>query len=103
MSGTIDIKPEHRRIVIDILRDHLPPDMRVWVFGSRVSGRVRRYSDLDLALDVGRRLTMDETAALGEAFDECDLPYRVDIIDWHAVDDNFRRIVAADRVPLIDP
>jgi hypothetical protein len=87
----------HQRIVLAILDAHLPAGAAVWVFGSRVNGRARRYSDLDLAIDAGRRLTVDETAILREAFDECDLPYRVDIIDWQAVTPEFRSLIATDR------
>jgi uncharacterized protein len=102
-SGTIDLMPEHGRIVLDILREHLPPGVKVWVFGSRATGRARRYSDLDLAIDAGRRLTIDETAILREAFDECDLPHRVDLVDWQAIGDRFRNLIAAERVPLHPP
>ncbi len=98
----IDIAPDHRRLVLDILRVHLPSAAAVWVFGSRTTGRARRYSDLDLAIDAGRRLSLDETAILREAFDECDLHYRVDIVDWHAIGDDFRRLIAAERVPLTE-
>jgi type I restriction enzyme S subunit len=45
-------------------------------------------------------LTLDEIAALSEAFSESDLPYKVDIVDWHAVDERFRRIIMADREEL---
>ena len=65
-------------------------------------GRARRYSDLDLAIDAGRRLTSDEAATLREAFEECDLPYRVDIVDWHAIDERFRRLIEAERVALAE-
>jgi hypothetical protein len=34
------------------------------------------FSDLDLAIDAGRRLTLDEVASLAEAFSESDLPYK---------------------------
>jgi predicted nucleotidyltransferase len=98
--ATIDIEPGHRRIVLDILQEHLPPRTRIWVFGSRATGRARRYSDLDLALDAGRRLTIDETAILREAFDECDLPYRVDIVDWRGIDASFRKAVGGDLTIL---
>ena len=101
MTASLDLAPEHRRIVLDIIAEHLPPKTQAWVFGSRATGRARRYSDLDLALDAGRRLTIDETAILREAFDECDLPYRVDIVDWQATDDRFRQLIAAERRPLI--
>jgi type I restriction enzyme S subunit len=70
------------------------------VFGSRATGRARPLSDLDLAIDAGRRLSLDETARLGEAFSDSDLPYKVDIVDWHAVDERFRQMIAAERKEL---
>jgi predicted nucleotidyltransferase len=72
------------------------------VFGSRATGRARRYSDLDLAIDAGRQLTLDETARLAEAFSDSDLPYRVDLVDWHNVDDRWRQMILAERVPLTE-
>jgi type I restriction enzyme S subunit len=68
--------------------------------GSRSTRRARRYSDLDLAIDAGRPLTLDELARLAEAFRESDLPYRVDIVDWRSIDDRFRQVIAAERVQL---
>ena len=70
------------------------------MFGSRASGRARRYSDLDLAIDAGRRLTLDEIARLAEAFSDSDLPYKVDLVDWHDIDDRWRQTIAAERMPL---
>ena len=102
MTGRIDVSPEHRRIVLDLLAEYLPKAGKVWVFGSRATGRARRYSDLDLAIDAGRRLTLDECAILAEAFEESDLPYRVDIVDWHAIDDRFRSLIKAERVFLAE-
>src|SRR4051794_40549565 len=102
MSGAapLAIAEAHARIVRNILRAHLPGSVKVWVFGSRATGRARAYSDLDLAIDAERRLTLDECAILGEAFSDSDLPYRVDIVDWQAVDENFRRLIVAQLVPL---
>jgi hypothetical protein len=30
------------------------------------------------------------------------LPYWVDIVDWHAIGARFRRLIAAQRLPLVD-
>ena len=84
----------------EILRAHLPQSAKAWVFGSRATGRARRYSDLDLAIDAGRPLTLGEIAQLAEAFSDSDLPYKVDLIDWHAIDDRWRQTILAERVPL---
>lgn len=96
----LDLLDGDRRIVLDILDAHLSADAKVWVFGSRATGRARRYSDLDLAIDAGRPLTLDEFAILRESFSDSDLPYRVDIIDWTAIDDAFRRLISTERRPL---
>jgi predicted nucleotidyltransferase len=96
----IDVSAEHRRLVLEILRTHLPQGAEAWVFGSRATGRARRYSDLDLAIDAGRPLTLDEIAILAEAFSDSDLPYKVDLVDWRAIDDRWRQTILAERMPL---
>jgi type I restriction enzyme S subunit len=102
MIGTArpGLAADHRRLVLRILRAHLPDGAEAWIFGSRATGRARQYSDLDLAIDAGRPLTLDETARLSEAFRDSDLPYRVDIIDWNGINDRFRQLIAAQRIPL---
>lgn len=98
----IDVTPDHKRLVLDILNANLPPSTKVWVFGSRATGRAKRYSDLDLAIDAGRRLTLDEMARLSEAFSDSDLPYKVDFIDWRAIDDRWRQTIAIEGVALTE-
>jgi predicted nucleotidyltransferase len=99
-SADIDLPADHRRLVLSILAAHLPQGSAAWVFGSRASGRARPFSDLDLAIDAGRRLTLDEVASLAEAFTESDLPYKVDVVDWHGIDERFRQMIMAEREVL---
>ena len=98
----IKLPTDHRLMVLHILDAHLPRGTKVWVFGSRATGRARRYSDLDLAIDAGRQLNLDELAELTEAFSDSDLPYRVDIIDWHNIDARWRQTILTERVALTD-
>jgi predicted nucleotidyltransferase len=83
-----------------VLAACLPPTAQVFVFGSRATGRARRGSDLDLAIDAGRPLTRGETLALAEGFDASDLPWRVDVVDLQAASEGFEAIVARDRIAL---
>ena len=98
MSGQ-DIAPEHLKIVREILRRHLP-DREVRVFGSRVTGRARTFSDLDLAIMGEAPLPPGVTAALAEAFSESDLPFKVDIVDWATTGESFRKVIEAERIVL---
>ncbi len=101
--GTLALSAEEQRILRAILRTHLPHAATVWVFGSRATGRAGRFSDLDLAIDAGRPLSVDETASLREAFTESDLPFRVDLLDWRSVEAGFRQAIAPDRITLAAP
>ncbi|HTV33184.1 MAG TPA: nucleotidyltransferase domain-containing protein [Methylocella sp.] len=96
----IDVQPAHLALVSKILGAHLPATARVFVFGSRVADRARPLSDLDLLIDAGRPLTLDETAALAEAFCESDLPYKVDLADWHVIEGWLRHVIEPQRVEL---
>jgi predicted nucleotidyltransferase len=96
----MDIRPEHAAIVRQVLRTHLPPGARAYVFGSRAHGGARRYSDLDLALEWARPLGLRTIGDIAEAMSESDLPYRVDIVDLLTVDPGFRARIAADCIPF---
>lgn len=93
----IDIQPAHWAIVRDILRRFVPQHT-VWAFGSRVTREARPYSDLDLAVIATEPLSLDLTGALAEAFSESDLPWTVDIVDWAALGEPFRRSIERDHV-----
>lgn len=81
-----------------ILRKTLPQEVRVWVFGSRAKGTTERAADLDLAIDVGRPLTHNEQSELSDEFEESDLPYTVDVVDWQSVSPQFKQLIDSDRV-----
>ena len=78
----------------------MPKNAKVWVFGSRATWKTKRSSDLDLAIDAGRALTRNENSALADAFDESDLPYKVDVVDMHNVTNTFKAIIERQMLPL---
>lgn len=100
MKAPIDIRPVDLEIVQNVLRDVLPRGVKVWAFGSRAKWTTKDSSDLDLAIDARRALTREEEVNLAEAFDESDLPYRVDLVDMHQVSETFRGIIEGQMVEL---
>jgi len=102
MNPTIHIEPQHRAIVEKILREHLPQNATVWVFGSRATGRrIWRGSDLDLAIDLGEKLPQPLESQLQWAFECSDLPWEVDVVDIYSLKDGiFRQNVEQERVLL---
>lgn len=92
MTDRIDITPEERAIVLHILNE-IVPDREVRAFGSRVTGKAKPFSDLDLAVMGDEPLPLDTPARLEEAFSESDLPWKVDVLDWAQADEFFRKII----------
>lgn len=88
----IDLDPAALQQLREILRRQLP-GCEVRLFGSRVRGTARRFSDIDLALVGSAPLPAAELTRLRDEFAESDLPYRVDVVDWRAISPEFRRTV----------
>ncbi|TVQ74004.1 MAG: nucleotidyltransferase domain-containing protein [Balneolaceae bacterium] len=88
----IDVSPEHMEIIRDILRKRVP-ECEVRAYGSRVSGKSRHYSDLDLAVAGTEKLDRDTVRLLKEDFENSSLPFRVDVLDLHQIDESFRKII----------
>jgi predicted nucleotidyltransferase len=69
------------------------PDCEVRAFGSRLEGKAKKFSDLDLVLVGGEKLNWRRIESLKDAFSSSDIPIIVDVIDWHAISDEFRAII----------
>ena len=95
----LDLPAEQLSVVRIILRHRLP-SVKAYAFGSRVTGRARKFSDLDLLLDGGAPIDRRVLAEVKEDFVDSDLPIKVDVLDLHRVSDAFKRIILAQRVPL---
>jgi predicted nucleotidyltransferase len=90
----IDLPEKDRDLLLQILGQHVP-DREVWAFGSRVTGKAQRFSDLDVAILGEKPLDLDRFCDLTDAFSESDLPIRVDVVDWAAASPTFQDLIRA--------
>ena len=91
--AAIDIKPNDREILFSLLARHLPRTT-VWAYGSRVAGGSMPWSDLDLVVfsDAEQK---HQLSLLKEALEESNLSFRVDLLEWDSLPDNFKANIAA--------
>ncbi|HXU93643.1 MAG TPA: nucleotidyltransferase domain-containing protein [Gallionella sp.] len=95
----LDVRPDHLEVVRKILRRNVP-DRVVWAFGSRVAGKAKLASDLDLCIVGETPLPYEVSAQLRQDFSDSDIPYTVDIVDWATCSEGFRAIIERDRVTV---
>nr|WP_228518410.1 MULTISPECIES: nucleotidyltransferase domain-containing protein [unclassified Gluconobacter] len=80
--------------------NEIVPDREVRAFGSRVTGKAKPFSDLDLAVMGDGPLPLETRARLEEAFSESDLPWKVDILDQALADTFFNKNVMHSSVQI---
>jgi uncharacterized protein len=85
----LDLTDKHLSSLIAILRK-LVPDYEVWAYGSRINGSGHAGSDLDLVIAGKDKITWRLMSKLKSAFEESNLPFSVDVLDWNAIPDNFK-------------
>jgi len=88
----IKVTEQELQLVKKILHKHVP-DYEVRVFGSRVDGTPKSYSDLDLVIIGKEKIPLETMIDLKDAFSESDLVFRVDILDWQRISPEFRKVI----------
>lgn len=95
----ISVSVTEWNIIQSILATYIP-HREVWAFGSRVKGRVKSFSDLDIAIMGDSPMSIAEIADLKQAFSDSDLPYKVDLVLWSDTSENFRQLIANSHVVI---
>lgn len=94
----IHMDPRHWKIVQDILAKY---PYKFYAFGSRIKGTPKRFSDLDLCFK--EEIPLSIQFSLEEDFEESDLPFKVDILEWKTLSPEFRNLIKNDLIPLERP
>ena len=90
---SIQLEPKHLTIVEEILKKY---EINVFVFGSRAKNSAKPLSDLDLCLK--NNYDKSTIRKLQDAFEESDLPFKVDIVVWSELSDSFKNHIESDLV-----
>lgn len=100
INQSIDLDGKYLDLIAQIFRNHMPSNTKVFFFGSRTTGRTKPYSDIDLLVDAGKPLSLEQLSILNTEFDESLLPYKVDIVDANTTTDSFRAAISNQLVPF---
>ena len=99
VESAIDISAEQRETILTLLMRYLP-GTAAWAYGSRTKWTSRPQSDLDLVVFATPEQRY-RVGALRDAFEESDLPFRVDLFVWNDVPETFHKKIEAEHVELV--
>lgn len=95
------LKQHHLQLTKDILAQHLDLNQyRPFIFGSWAKNTHRPYSDMDIGLEGPQPIPNDTMFKIKNAFEDSDLPYFVDVVDFATVSDQFKQVAKQHTIPL---
>jgi uncharacterized protein len=93
-ASGVELTEKERTVVLAILKKY----PKTVLFGSRIKGTSKKFSDLDVVIKDD--LKDYEYVLLREEFEKSDLPFKVDLVNYRRADDNFKKIIDAEAIPL---
>ena len=92
----VAIEKKHLEILKRILKKY---PYTFYIYGSRATGKNRKYSDLDLCYreEIPTKIILD----IKEDLDESDIPFRIDLVYWNDMPKDFQKLIEKDLKSLI--
>lgn len=84
-----------KEVFLRFLKDE---DVKVVLFGSRARGEFVNTSDVDVGIIMGKGADRKKLILLREYIDRLNIPYKVEIVDFSTVSDEFKRMALKEAV-----
>jgi uncharacterized protein len=98
MSSRFGLNDQQTKTIVDIFQSFCGSKRcTVWLFGSRAVEKHRAYSDIDFLIDCDPPCLPGEWSALSEAFDNSELPFKVDLVDAAQIAEGYRASIMSQR------
>lgn len=91
------IKLEHQESIIKIITAFYP-NAKIYLFGSYAQGTAKQGSDIDIAIDAGKRLNLHEQQFLWNLLDALPTAQKIDLVDMHKIPENMRESILKEGI-----
>lgn len=83
-----------------IIFKHLSPKKyKIFVYGSRATGRARKWSDYDIGVIGNRPISTMTKVVIEDELEDSGVPVNVEVVDFHDVSQDFKRIALLKTIP----
>lgn len=88
----MSVDPEYKKKIIRVIQA-LMPGVKIILFGSRARGDHSRSSDIDIALDAGKKLRRADVGEIRDMFMESNIIHKIDVLDYHGVSKDMQEMI----------
>lgn len=95
------LKQQYATIIKNILTKYLNLNKdRVFIFGSRALGNEQQFSDIDIGIESTQPIKRSIIVEMQGDFEESNLPFKVDLVDFSMVSEQFKNLAKQQIIPL---
>lgn len=85
----MQINPRYKQMLLDLIYQQFPT-VKVYLFGSRATNTHQEGADVDIALNTGKVIDMNQIYDLKAKIEESTIPLFVDIVDLTSAPDKLK-------------
>ena len=74
------------------------PSATIYLFGSRARGNHTERSDIDVAIDLGRKMEIREIAKARGVLDGLNLPEKIDVVNMQSISQDMKGFILKEGV-----
>lgn len=86
-----------KRKIVGVLLG-LFPGARIYLYGSRARGTHYERSDIDIAIDLGKKLNFVDVGEARDMFRESNIQYSIDVVDLHGIPDYLKEEILKEGI-----
>ena len=91
------VKEEYKQKLIKAIEYHYP-QAKIYLFGSWATGKNKPFSDIDIAIDIGKEIPLRDMSRLAKTIDNLELHNMVDVVDMNNIPDELKKNILRDRI-----
>lgn len=91
---------KEEELIINSILSPFKKDYDFFYYGSRVKGNFEKTSDLDILIRGSSEFPLEHLEVIRVLFDNSNLPYIVNFLDFHNIEQKFYKMIEKDLVKV---
>jgi len=91
------LKEKYKKKLLAIIHKYLP-NCKVYLFGSRAINKEHAGSDIDIAFDIGKKISDDIISKILIDIEDTHIPMEVDIVDFQTVPEELKKDILIEGI-----
>jgi len=92
-----NLTQKHRDLILKAIAYHFS-NAKVILFGSRARGTNESGSDIDLAVDIGEKIPLEEMTRVRKTLENLPIALEMGIVDMHSISDELKEIILREGI-----